>query len=280
LNLDAEDELEGRRPYSGVFAAIERRPYLVERLSDLVGDDVVVTRDAPRSLAGVSVVAWSPTPRARELVASRGGRLEGPDESVLRRVTSRRFSSELGLTLEQSVWVDDPLEAARRASCPSPTGTWLARRAYGFAGRGRRRVGPSPSEADVAFCQRAAREGGLLLEPLVARLGDFGLHGWIDEAELVVGQPTVSEVDHAGVWRATRSALSNELVEDERRQLRIALEQAADALRQAGYFGPFGVDAFRYRWGSEVRFNPRCEVNARLSMGWAIGMRGFRWKPT
>jgi hypothetical protein len=51
----------------------------------------------------------------------------------------------------------------------------------------------------------------------------------------------------------------------------------AQALLEAGYFGPFGIDAFRWvdRAGVE-RFNPRCEINARYSMGWAVGMGSRR----
>jgi hypothetical protein len=47
----------------------------------------------------------------------------------------------------------------------------------------------------------------------------------------------------------------------------------ATALTLAGYFGPFGVDAFVYRdrLGTE-RLQPRSEVNARYSMGFAVGL--------
>ena len=50
-------------------------------------------------------------------------------------------------------------------------------------------------------------------------------------------------------------------------------EQAAPP----GYFGPFGIDGFRYRdTDGHLRFNPRSEINARYSMGWAVGMRDKR----
>ena len=43
----------------------------------------------------------------------------------------------------------------------------------------------------------------------------------------------------------------------------------AAALRAADYFGPFGIDAFRYRSAQgDVLFNPRCEINARFTMGY------------
>ena len=42
----------------------------------------------------------------------------------------------------------------------------------------------------------------------------------------------------------------------------------AEALRSVGYFGPFGVDAYRWTGG----FVACCDVNARYTMGWSVGM--------
>jgi len=48
-----------------------------------------------------------------------------------------------------------------------------------------------------------------------------------------------------------------------------------EALVRIGYFGPFGVDAYLYRRSTEdaedPRWNLRSEINARYSMGWALG---------
>jgi len=50
-------------------------------------------------------------------------------------------------------------------------------------------------------------------------------------------------------------------------------EHAAGALSDAGYFGPFGVDAYFWRTGSgALRFNPLGELNARYTMGFSVGM--------
>jgi hypothetical protein len=44
------------------------------------------------------------------------------------------------------------------------------------------------------------------------------------------------------------------------------------ALFAAAYFGPFGVDGFVYRdHDGGLRLQPRSEINARYSMGFAIG---------
>ena len=60
--------------------------------------------------------------------------------------------------------------------------------------------------------------------------------------------------------------------------MRVERERVASALRQAGYFGPFGIDGYTYRGpGGAVCLQPRSEINARYSMGFAVGM-GQRWR--
>ena len=47
-------------------------------------------------------------------------------------------------------------------------------------------------------------------------------------------------------------------------------ERVAAALSAAGYFGPFGVDAYTYRErGGAIALQPRSEINARYTMGFA-----------
>jgi hypothetical protein len=52
------------------------------------------------------------------------------------------------------------------------------------------------------------------------------------------------------------------------------VERVATALHAAAYFGPFGIDAYEYRVGVELRLNPRSEINARYSMGFAASGLG------
>ena len=61
-----------------------------------------------------------------------------------------------------------------------------------------------------------------------------------------------------------------------RTSLKRAARCAAEALLEAGYFGPFGIDAYRWRAGAAAHFNARSEINARYSMGWATGMEHCR----
>jgi hypothetical protein len=91
----------------------------------------------------------------------------------------------------------------------------------------------------------------------------------------IFGQPTIQDVDATGAWQST--ALTDALTSDEQSALRREAQRTAQALHDAGYFGPFGIDGFRWRApDGELHFQPRSEINARYSMGWAIGMGGFR----
>lgn len=188
----------------------------------------------------------------------------------------RAFSAALRETLPGARFVTTWGEAAALLASPSPSGAWLLKRAFGFAGRGKRRLPPGPVQAaDRAWIEASLAPGaGLSIEPLVARTLDVGLHGFLSrEGALTLGEATVQEVDAGGIWRGSARAAAGALEPNELRALREAAEESGAALREAGYFGPFGVDAFRWTDAAgEARFNARCEINARYSMGWAIGM--------
>ena len=153
---------------------------------------------------------------------------------------------------------------------------WLMKRPLGYAGRGRRKIaGPTMRESDRTWVDAALRSGdGLQVEPLVERTLDAGLHGFLaSDGTVTLGEPTVQVIDASGTWVSTERAPPSSLRVDERQLLEREARITARALHEAGYFGPFGLDAFRWRApdGAE-HFQPRCELNARYSMGWAIGM--------
>jgi hypothetical protein len=89
-----------------------------------------------------------------------------------------------------------------------------------------------------------------------------------------LGEPTRQMCDDSGVWRGT--VLATDLEPSEAAALRSSVQTAAEALLGAGYFGPFGIDAYRWREGARIHFNARSEINARYSMGWATGMQRCR----
>ena len=284
LNFDADDELGDPSARTPGRAAIERARALADRpeIRALLAPGDVIVPDPPRDPPlprGAVGRAWCPTPRAIAALSQAGATLpRAPSFEILRRVNHRRFSFDLGRALLGTTWAATRAEIDRAIARPSPTGLWLLRRPFGFAGRGRLRLDPSRRDPTIdRWIDRSIRSGeGVEIAPWVDRLADFALHGHVSEGgEIALGEPTAQRCDDAGAWIESALARPEELDPRERETLFHEVQRVAEALRDAGYFGPFGIDAFRYRDGDATRFEPRCEINARYSMGWATGMAGM-----
>lgn len=273
LNLDAEDELAlGGKSHTPAPSMVERIRALLPRLSQLIADGRVVF-PSPHGGEGQGEGptighAWCPTRFALKQMHDAGiTPAPHPTMDVLCRVNHRRFSAELGQTLPGAHFVESLTSL--------PPGEWLLKRPYGYAGRGRRKVsGGALSSVDHAFIK--ASTDGLQVEPWVERTLDCALHGWLaEEGAVTLGHPTLQVVDATGAWQSTER--TDVLTQHERGALHNEALRSAKALHAAGYFGPFNLDAYRWRdaEGAE-RFQPRSEINARYSMGWAIGMGAQR----
>ena len=281
LNLDAEDEL-ARLPRAWTRGAeMELRlAQLASRLDTLVGEDLVV--GASEILGGENFARpWCPTPSA--LAAARAAELrcpEAPPWQTLRRVNHRRFAVALGQTLPRAAYVDSSEEALGVLDAAQPAESWILKRPFGYAGRGRRKVWAGRRfVADHAWIAASCSTGeGLLLEPEVDRLLDCALHGYVlPDGEIIIGAPTIQRCDATGAWLESRRAAEGELFAAELDSLQTEAGRVGDALHGAEYFGPFNLDAYRWRDSrGSVRFQPRSEVNARYSMGWGVGMGTFR----
>ena len=284
LNFDAEDELDRGAGHTSSRAVLARFAALAERVHALLGPGDVIVDPAsttplpPRTFSGR---AWCPTPGARRLLTRASVTLPAaPELSVLRRVNHRRFCADLGQELPGARYVDTMDSVVDTVNTPSHSGPWLLKRPFGFAGRGRRRVRAGALDpGDRAWIEASLASGeGLQIEPWVELAGDVGLHGFLAASgALTLGAPTLQRSDPTGAWLASFRAAPGDLHAAEERALFEATETTAAALRQAGYFGPFGVDAFRWiDVNGARRWNPRGEINARYSMGWAVGMGAAR----
>jgi hypothetical protein len=282
LNFDADEELARPVGYTPSAAVLSRFAPLADRAEGLVpiGDVVLAEwRDQATVLSGdFEGRAFCPTPRAVRVLARAGAKPPAaPSIEVLRRVNHRAFSAELGQCLPGARYVRDRSEL--ESTLASSSGPWILKRAFGFAGRGRQRLRAGTLDSSVEPFVRASLESdGLQVEPWALRELDVGLHGFVSRTSAItLGVPTRQRTDDSGAWLESTRAMPGDLLQDEERALFDEAERTARALVRAGYFGPFGIDGFRWVDARGSRhFCARCEINARYSMGWAIGIGELR----
>jgi hypothetical protein len=296
LNLDADLELAAiaaghtYAPKRSVLEAMRvfvpiLTASLLEPHRDLVIDadsleDADAARNAARRLVGR---AFCPTPRALRILERAGAAPEAhPTIAALGRANSRAFATSLGTTLPGASFVTTLEEArAKLATTPPPSlaAAWRIKRNFGMTGRGQRIVAAAPLAPDLAFINAGLVEGGVQIEPDVTIVDEYGIHGLLDSSGSVrLGAVVVQRCDARGAWLSTERLASDRLSSgDPSSVLADEAARVAAALHAAGYFGPFGVDAFTYRDRDRDRENaihlqPRSEINARYSMGFGVGM--------
>jgi len=273
LNLDAELEL-ARLDFEYV-----PRTKLVQQLAlygqgsrALLGpEDVLVEPGADLSPQGFVGRAWCPTPLALSRLLAAGVTPEPhPAASVLRQVNHRLFAHRVGGGLPEQRYFTEraPLEELlRRAERP-----WLLKRPLSFAGRGQMRFYGPISDKQWSWLDVSLERDGLIAEPLVTPILEVSLHGFVwQNGRQELGRVCVQQVTERGVFRGVRLALPSELDSAESTSLFEQAERVAAALHGAGYFGPFGIDAYRYQVGDTRGFCALSEINARYTMGFAVG---------
>jgi hypothetical protein len=280
LNLDADLELgagDRYQPSHGVRLAM--KPHVARLATSLLGpDDVLVDEGSPALAArGLPGRAFCPTPRALAILGKSGAIPEPhPTVEVLRRVCSRAFAASLGPTLPGAAFVTT-LDLARATieGDPAVGRAWRVKHAFGMAGRNQRVVAPgSMGEPDVSFVRAGLARGGVQIEPDVAIEQEYAIHGLLEpDGSLRTGVLVMQRCDRYGAWLSTERVPPGESRGDVRDRLSVEVRRVAGSLAGAGYFGPFGVDAYTYRDRlGALLFQPRSEVNARYSMGFAVGL--------
>jgi hypothetical protein len=282
LNLDADLELGSAVGYSPSLRtrkAMESHADWLEASLLAEGDVRVDETSTPGSARGRSGWAFCPTTRAIAILRRVGAEPEPhPTMNVLRKVNSRAFASSLGVTLPDAAFVTDGEGAYRMLQQePRLSNRWRVKPAFGMSGRNHRIILPSKlSLSDRAFVDAGLARGGIQIEPNVPIENEYAMHGLLsDQGEVELGRLVRQRCDARGAWLSTEPA---GLDHDNLRRVNQALEEeamrVAQALHSAGYFGPFGIDAFTYReHDGGICLQPRSEINARYSMGYAVGMR-------
>ncbi len=289
LNLDAEHELEVGKRYAptrhlAALVARERRKLvgpLVRPGDVLVTEEALAAGDPALERArGLPGVAWSPTPRALALLRRVGAEpLAAPATEVLRRVNARPFTVDVRAPLSEGAFAKvvattEP-ELLALVARPAPLG-WLVRRTFGAAGRGRRRLyAGAPTAEELAWIRASLRRGPLVIDPWVDVTVEYTRSGYVSASGAVtISEPCRQDVAASGAWLRTARADLDAATRADDAALERAAAAAGEALARAGYFGAFGIDAFRYRAepGAPERLNPLSEINARLTMDWPTAL--------
>lgn len=287
LNLEADDERArgpGWNPSSALLARLDLEARRLAGTLVRPGDIILAHRDRDalaafkrtrRDALEFMGDTWSPTVKARAALRAAGVALPPfVPEAVLDLVSSRRFAQSLSPVEPREIALGrHDLDAAAL-----PEGPARVSLAHTCAGRGHW-FSSSRAETETLARRALAEHPFVFVAARVRVLVDFALHGWVHRhGEVTLGAPTSQRVDpRTGAWRESVLAPRDALSDDEFRALFAHAEEAGEALARAGYWGPFGIDAFRFEDAEgRARFCARCEVNARYTMGWATGMRDAR----
>lgn len=290
-NLLAEDELTGRwkSPPRTVLETVARMAPLLRvfaREEDHLwspapgpGLESGPLRDLPPA---DDVLAWCETPSA---LRHRGGprlpsaidwntplhdllwQLPTPSPAVVARVHHRAFhlrvAESLGCALPGARTVESLSDLPRDAP-PS----WVLKAPLSASGRARYIERHGPALTDPKARRTVERlfdqHGPLLFEPWMDRTEDFGVSALLGPELKIVGIHA-QKVDRKGQF--AEIDLHPDLSTQDRNRLLETTEAVADHLRGAGYVGPFGIDAWRYRTNAGVVLHPLGEINARMTFG-------------
>ena len=275
LNLDAELELARSR--SGYVAPRKLLAQLAEHgksSRELLGAADLLLSDTPPGadeLSGLVGRAWCPTPLAVGALRAVGVEPEPyPDAAVLRRVNHRRFAHELGAGLPGQTYVQSREQLL--AQVGGFERRFLLKRPLSFAGRGQQRIIGPLSEKQWSWVDVSLRRDGLLLEPLVEPQLEVSLHGFVWRGRrFELGHICRQLVGARGAFQGVRRLHEGELTATESSAFLEQGERVADALARAGYFGPFGIDGYRYALEGSLGFCALGEINARYTLGFVTG---------
>lgn len=207
------------------------------------------------------------------------------DPDVACRVSHRQFDFELaqewGMALPgaQMITSLDDLEThlAGGGAEGSPLLRWVLKAPFSSAGR-RRVIGEGTAFEDWRRAERLLEQhGSLLFEPWMDREDDFGALGVVlDDGIDVLGTHGQEVQGQTGQFLSVtvhprvgaQPSHWHGLQPEEQEQFCSLVERVGGALRQEGYRGPFGVDAYRHRGQDGVlHLHLLGEINTRMTMG-------------
>jgi hypothetical protein len=276
LNLDADLELGTRGHYHPSNKLIEQVKARRSALASLVAGESVLDMGQPLGPLTPTpdiVLCWSPTPSALRWLSARAAVTPpAPPVSVLQRVNHRHFVFDLHQWPHRRL-IDEHELQELETQPPDAARGWRLKRNFGFAGKGQRVIRPPTTPDDRRWVSDSLRAGPLLCEPNYELVAEYTAHGYIDREGLIAGGICQQRCDAYGQVTGIERVQVSDALAGPLNQMR---ERLAEGLWTAGYWGPFGFDAFTYRNETGVMLNPLSDVNARFSLGWSVGMGSER----
>jgi hypothetical protein len=284
LNFEADLEFACGGAYTPSRALAAQLVHLRRQHAErLLAPGDLLLEDPSVNSAQHEARAWCPTPGALAQIRAFG--LEAPRAPALETLAlcnSRGFCAGLGEPLPGGFFSDDEEALLDHMAQQEPQGGWILKRNYGTSGKGQLRYRRERRDVGLeAWLRASLQQGGVRVEPLLRIEQEFAIHGWIQESgDTQIGLPCAQTCGEHGTWTDTRAVLAHELRAGEAAALQESAQRVAFALVATGYYGPFGVDA--YRWLDDAReghLNPLSEINARFTLGWGIGFPATAGRP-
>ncbi len=245
---------------------------------------VEFTNAADQRSHDVELCPWGWTKEVLAWGKRRGWNCPAPEISAVRHVNSRRFSTELDWELGTALpgacriqTLDELDVAIQRCHVDSRQRGWVVKAEFGMSARerilGQNNVLTDPQRQ---WAQRRLHNDGMLFfEPWVEKLEEAGIQITVPRD----GSPQIDAITPLltgphGEYRGSRFATEEDLQSRWSTAITAGL-QAACRAQQAGYFGPLGIDAMRYRDGSgNEQIRSLQDINARWTMGRvSLGLR-------
>lgn len=295
-NLLAEDDLErlvhpGHRHRPPSARLLETASRMARKLAvfSRPGDRLWLPEDVTLPEPCAEVLAWCETPEAAALrTVSRPSEVDldlplgdllwllpVPSPTVVATVHHRSFAlrvaEDLGCALPGARMIESFAELDRALAERSAPDAWVVKAPFSAAGRARYIERAGPLLADPKSRRTVenlfARHGPLLFEPWLDRIADWGCSALLTADGLRIVGVHRQKVDVKGQFAGIELDTADLPESDRSRLLGVAREVAA-RLREAGYAGPFGIDAWHWRrTDGTVAFHPLGEINARMTFG-------------
>ncbi|MFT4649678.1 MAG: hypothetical protein ACI9X4_002919 [Glaciecola sp.] len=280
LNLDAEEEYargRGYTPKQRIHKIARQQARALTGTLIQPGDLIIDARNKSENKGiakGLRGLAWSPTPWAQTHLHDANAKVPQPPAfQILQDVNNKLFSQAVETSAPRlKKHVERSVDGILHTLGNSPEKAWFLRRPFGVAGRGRVLMQGEPqSNKELRWLMASIETAPMVMEQNVHVLLEVSTCGWIGaKGEVQWAEPCFQEVDKNGSWVKTLPCPEGKLTDLEREHLQTAAQDSANALIEAGYWGPFSVDAFEYESGDgEETWNTLGEINARFTMGWA-----------